>query len=184
MNGVAIRSILAAGLSLLVLGACGGGGDEAADGGDPAYIQAHTIQQLMAHVVQPTADNYWQSVQYISDEQGYHEIEPKTDEDWQATRTAAATLVEMGNLLMTPLYAEERGEDWMDFARGMVQIGQRAEQAAIDKDVDAVFEVGGTLYNVCSGCHANYPPSEEPGADPMRPAPDMSLDEYTDQTEE
>jgi hypothetical protein len=85
---------------------------------------------------------------------------------------------------MTPLYAEERGEDWMDFARGMVQIGQRAEQAAIDKDVDAVFEVGGTLYNVCSGCHANYPPSEEPGADPMRPAPDMSLDEYTDQTEE
>ena len=184
MNGVAIRSVLVAGLATLTLGSCGGDAGKAGGEDGPAYIQAHTIQQLMAHVVQPTADTYWGSVQYISDEEGYHEIEPETDEEWQATRTAAATLVEMGNLMMTPLYAEGRGEDWMDFSRGMVEIGQRAEQAAIDKDVDAVFEVGGTLYNVCSGCHANYPPSEEPGADPMRPAPDMSLDEYTDQTEE
>ena len=183
MEGMLSRSLLATGIAALALGACSGGGaDEGAGAGAPAYIQAHTIQQLMAQVVQPTADVYWQSVQYVSDEDGYHEIEPETDEDWQATRTSAATLVEMGNLLMTPLYAEGRGEDWKDFSRGMVQIGLQAEKAAADKDVDAVFEVGGNLYNVCRGCHTSYPPAGgEEGADPMRPTGDQSLEEETGQ---
>jgi hypothetical protein len=125
----------------------------------------------MANVVQPTADAYWQSVQFVSDETGDHDIRPETDEDWLATRTAAANLTEHGNLLMTPLYSEGRGADWMDFSRGLVEIGMQAEQAAIDRDPDKVFEVGGNLYNVCRGCHQLYPPAEgaadtsaEPGA--------------------
>lgn len=185
MDGLTPRSLLLAGLGLLALGSCGGTSDERTGSapGEPGYIQAHTLQQLMAQVVQPTADVYWQSVQYISDEDGYHEIEPSTDEEWQATRTSAATLVEMGNLLMTPLYAEGRGEDWMDYARGMIEIGQQAEQAAVDQNVDAVFEVGGNLYNVCRGCHANYPPSEEAMEnDPARPDGDTSFEDYTEQT--
>ena len=180
MSGMRIRATLMAGLGLLVLGSCGRGDGEEAAAGAPDYIQAHTIQQLMAQVVQPTADVYWRSVQYISDEQGYHEIEPTTDEEWQTTRTAAATLVEMGNLLMTPLYAEGRGEDWMDYARGMVEVGQKAEQAANDRDVDAVFETGGNLYNVCSGCHTKYPAQEEESGSP-RPEGDVSLGDDTDQ---
>ena len=137
----------------LVLSSCGERTEADAQGaaGGPEYIQAHNIQQLMANVVQPTADIYWGSVQYISDEQGEHDIRPETDEDWLATRTAAGALTEYGNLLMTPLYAEGRGQDWMDFSRGLVEIGMKAEQAAIARDPDAVFEVGGNLYNVCRG---------------------------------
>lgn len=129
--------------------------------GEPQYLQAHSAQQLMAQVVQPTAEVFWGSVQYISDETGQHEILPETDEDWQRTRTAAATITEMGNLMMTPLYAEGRGEDWMEFSRGLVEVGQKAEQAAVDRDVDAVFEVGGTMYSVCSACHQAYLPEEQ-----------------------
>ena len=120
-----------------------------------------TVQQLMADDVQPTAEVFWDSVQYISDETGQHEILPETDEDWQRTRTAAATITEMGNLMMTPLYAEGRGEDWMEFSRGLVEVGQKAEQAAVNRDVDAVFEVGGTMYSVCSACHQAYLPEEQ-----------------------
>ena len=90
---------------------------------------------------------------------GEHDIRPQTDEDWRTTRVAAASITEYGNLLMTPLYAEGRGEDWTDFARGLVEIGMRAEQAAIDRNPDAVFEVGDNLYNVCAGCHQLYPPA-------------------------
>lgn len=160
----------------LFLAACG---DEAADStaGETGFVQARTIQQLMANVVQPTADIYWQSVRYVSDETGNHDIRPETDADWLATRTAAANLSEHGNLLMTPLYAEGRGQDWMDFSRGLVEIGLQAEQAAIDRDVDAVFEVGGNLYNVCRGCHQLYPPAEMP-EDSAPPAGD--LPEQTD----
>jgi len=71
---------------------------------------------------------------------------------------------EMGNLLMTPQYAAGRGEDWLQFSRSLVEIGQRAEKAAIDRNSDAIFETGGTMYNVCSACHQAYPPKAPPAA--------------------
>lgn len=170
--------------SALALAACGSGdGNRAEDVGASEFVRAHTIQQFMADVVQPTADIYWSSVQFVSDETGDHDIRPETDEDWLATRTAAANLTEHGNLLMTPLYAEGRGEDWLDFARGLVEIGMQAEQAAVAKDPDKVFEVGGNLYNVCRGCHTLYPPADPPASE-VRPTGDLSLEEYQGQSGE
>ena len=131
------------------------------DAGAPQYLKVHSVQQLMQQVVDPEAQVYWHAVQYVSDDKGEHEIVPTTDEEWQTTRTAAATVAEMGNLLMTPLYSEGRGKDWMDFSKGMVAMGQKAEKAAADRDVDAIFAVGGDLYNVCSACHMAYLPQEE-----------------------
>jgi hypothetical protein len=119
-----------------------------------------TIQQLMADDVQPTADVYWQSVQYISDETGEHEILPRTDEDWARVKDAATRLGEFGTLLQTPGYAEGRGEDWVQFSKSLVEVSKLAEQAADEKSTDKVFEVGGTVYSVCSACHQVYPPAE------------------------
>ena len=129
--------------------------------GEPQYVQAHSAQQLMAQVVQPTAEVFWNSAGFVMDETGEHDLTPTTDEGWQATRTAAATITEMGNLLMTPVYAEGRGADWIEFSKALVEVGQRAEQAAVDRDSDAVFEVGGTMYNVCTACHQAYLPEEQ-----------------------
>ena len=188
MMEMAGRSALAC-VAALALGACGAGEDPAVEtAAGEGYIQAHTIQQLMADVVQPTADVYWGSAGWVVDEAGERDLTPTTDEGWLATRTSAATLTELGNLLMTPLYADGRGEDWMDFARGMVEVGMRAEQAAVDRDSDAVFEVGGHMYNVCSGCHANYPSTAEmEGEVPpeeIRPTGDVSLEEFTEEPRE
>lgn len=125
----------------------------------PQYVRAHDIKQLMATVVQPQADVFWKSAGTVTDETGEHDLTPTTDEGWLRTRSAAATVTEMGNLLMTPLYAEGRGEDWMKFSKALVEIGQRAEKAAVDKSSDAIFDVGGTMYNVCTACHQVYPPA-------------------------
>lgn len=156
-----MREYIALG-GILLLGACTDGGEEDAAAVEGGYIQAHSTQQLMEVVIQPTAEMYWDSVQYISDETGNHDISPQTDEDWTRTRMAAASISEFGNLLMTPLYAEGRGEDWIEFSQGMVEVGKLAEQAAVERDTEKVFEVGGTVYNVCSACHQVYPPSELP----------------------
>jgi hypothetical protein len=129
--------------------------------GDPPYVSLHSTQQLMQHVVDPAAQAFWHSVQYVSDENGQREIVPTTDEDWQRTQAAAATVAESGNLLMMPIYSKERGPDWMDFSKGLAEMGRKAEQAAADRDVDAVFAVGGDLYNVCSACHMAYMPKEQ-----------------------
>lgn len=128
--------------------------------GDEPAAPEQGIKEYMAETVQPTAEVYWDSVQYISDETGSHEILPTTEEDWERTRQAAEDLGEIGRTLMTPAYSEGRGGDWNQFAQGLIDVARQAEQAAVDQDVDAVFEVGGTIYSVCSACHQIYPPAE------------------------
>jgi hypothetical protein len=139
--------------------------------GQGADAPNKTIQQLMAEDVQPTADVYWQAVQYISDETGQHEILPRTDADWARVRDAAVRLGEFGALLQTPGYAEGRGDDWVQFSKSLVEVSKLAEQAAVEKSTDKVFEVGGTVYSVCSACHQVYPPAEGVPGDGAAEAP-------------
>lgn len=125
----------------------------------PQFVKAHDIKQLMAVVVQPQADVFWKSSGSITDENGTVDLTPTTDEAWLRTRSAAATITEMGNLLMLPQYSDGRGEDWKQFAKSLAEIGIKAEKAAADRNSEAIFEVGGTMYNVCTACHQVYPPA-------------------------
>lgn len=125
-----------------------------------AEAPEQTVQQLMANQVQPTAEIYWNAVQFISDETGDHEIFPKTDAEWQRTRDGATKLGELAALLKTPAYSEGRGADWIQFSDSLAEVAKRAEQAADARDPEKVFEVGGTIYSVCSACHQVYPPAE------------------------
>ncbi len=124
-----------------------------------------TVQQLMAEDVQTTAKVYWDSVQFISDETGDHDIFPRTDEDWKRTKDAATRLGELAELLKTPGYAEGRGEDWITFSNSLIEVSKLAEQAAEQRDTDKIFEVGGTIYNVCTACHQVYPATTGPEAE-------------------
>jgi hypothetical protein len=140
--------------TLALLGACS----------QDAEAPEQTIQQLMANEVQPTAEVYWGAVRFESvlenGEPVERDIRPETDEDWARIKAAATELGEHGELLQTPGYAEGRGEDWTQFSKSLVEVSQLAAQAADAKDPDKVFEVGGTIYSVCSACHQVYPPAE------------------------
>ena len=124
-----------------------------------------TVQMLMKEDVQPTAEVYWNSVQFISDETGDHDIFPQTDADWRKTKDAATRIGEFAELLKTPGYTEGRGADWTTFANSLGEVARLAEQAAEERDTDKIFEVGGTLYNVCSACHMAYPATVGPEAE-------------------
>ena len=151
-----LKAILAIG-GAMVLTSCGEAGPEALPYGP--------VQQMMAEEVQPTSEIYWNSVRFESElvdgEVVERDIRPESDEDWEEIRQAAAHLGELGTVLGGP-YAEGRGEDWKDFSKGLVDAAALAEKAAVDKDPDAVFEVGGTVYNVCKACHQMYPPENMP----------------------
>ena len=121
-----------------------------------------TVQQLMAEDVQPTAEVYWNSVQFISDETGDHDIFPKTDAEWAKTKAAATKLGELGALLKTPGYTEGRGADWTQISNSLIEVSKLAEQAAEERSTDKIFEVGGTIYNVCTACHQAYPAETQP----------------------
>jgi hypothetical protein len=149
--------ILAAVSATALLASCSqsGSGESAATG--ETFIQAHTTMELMQNVVQPQADILWSAAGSVSDEDGLHFLRPTTDEGWAAVISSAATVTEMGNLLMTAPYSEGRDEDWFTFARGMVEIGKKNEEALIARaDEDELMTLGGDLYNVCKACHESY----------------------------
>ena len=147
--------LIAAAAMAALLGACS----------QQAEAPEKTVQQLMAQDVQPTAEIFWNSVQFISDETGDHDIKPETDADWARTKASAVKLGELAALLRTPGYTEGRGEDWTTFANSLTEVAKLAEQAADARDPDKIFEVGGTMYNVCTACHQVYPATTGPEAE-------------------
>lgn len=126
-------------------------------GGPPAppYRAVADLKQLMATVVEPAAEVYWDSVGTIIDEKGVIEIEPATVEEWDAVRNAAYVVAESGNLMMMPSRARDGG-DWMTLSQAMIDVGQRAIKAAESRNKQAVFDAGAEVYDACTACHAQY----------------------------
>ncbi len=112
-------------------------------------------RQLMVSVIEPAAEVYWDAVGVIMDLEGTHEIEPQSDEEWEAVENAAWVLAESGNLLLIEDRAQGR-EHWIQMSRAMIEVGKRAVDAAVAKDPQAVFDVGAEVYFVCVGCHTAY----------------------------
>lgn len=125
------------------------------DAPEPPFVLVADDKQLMASVIEPAAEVYWDAVGVVMDESGTHEIEPATDEEWEAVRDAAFVLAESGNLLMLGERAQGR-EHWIVMSRALAEVGRRAVAAAESRDADAVFDMGAELYFTCTGCHSVY----------------------------
>ena len=123
----------------------------------PPYRPVADVKTLMASILEPAAEVYWDAVGIIVDEHGEQHIEPTTVEQWDAVRNAAYVVAESGNLLMMPSRAIDGGE-WMDASRLMVEAARKAIRAAEARDKDAVFDVGAEMYDSCTNCHAKYSP--------------------------
>jgi hypothetical protein len=115
------------------------------------------VKTLMATIMEPAAEVYWDAVGIIVDENGEHHIEPKTAEEWDAVRNAAYVVAESGNLLMMPSRAKDGGE-WMTASQLMIDAAQKAIRAAESRNKDAVFDVGAEMYDSCTNCHSKYSP--------------------------
>ncbi|HUE87528.1 MAG TPA: hypothetical protein VMO26_15745 [Vicinamibacterales bacterium] len=123
----------------------------------PPYQPVADVKTLMATVMEPAAEVYWDAVGIIVDEHGEQHIEPRTIEEWDAVRNAAYVVAESGNLLMMPTRAKDGGE-WMDASRLMIDAARKAIRAAEARDKDGVFDVGAEMYDSCTNCHAKYSP--------------------------
>ena len=119
------------------------------------FVQVATTRQLMDEVFEPAADRYWTSVGSTTDRNGTREFAPKTDAEWTAVRDAATTVAEAGNLLLIAERANGR-QDWIRFAREMIQAASQARDAAAARDPKRVFDTGAELYDKCTQCHAQY----------------------------
>ncbi len=138
----------------------------------PPFVIVASNKQLMAEVVEPAADSYWDAVGSTSDKNGITEHAPKNDEEWVAVRNSATVIAEAGNLMMMSPRALNQGE-WMTLARGMLDAAVKAREAAQARDVKRVFDAGAELYESCVKCHAVYvvAPSSPTAASPAPGTP-------------
>lgn len=134
----------------------------------PPYSSVLNLKQLMEWVIDPAADVIWDSVKSVMTISGTQETAPQTDEQWAAVRNGAATLVESGNLLMIEGRARDNKE-WMAAARRLSAMGAQALKAAEAKNVEALFNAGGDIYNACKACHERYA-----NFDPQNAAPEQA----------
>ena len=137
----------------------------------PPFAAVADSRQLMLSVIEPAAEVYWDAVGVIMDMEGTHEIAPRTPEEWEAVENAAFVLAESGNLLLLEERAQGR-DHWAVMSRSMIDMGRLAVEAAQARDPEAVFEVGGDIYLVCTGCHAVYATETlRPNYDPVADVP-------------
>ena len=121
----------------------------------PPFKPVADTKQLMAMVLEPSADLYWDAVGLVIDENGEHPIEPQTVEEWDAVRNAAYVVAESGNLLMMSPRAMDNG-DWMKFSQALIDTGTKAARAAEARNKAGVFDAGAEVYDACTQCHAKY----------------------------
>lgn len=114
-----------------------------------------SVKDLMGHVVDPSADVFWEASGTIVTAEGEKSRAPTTQEGWDAAAHAAATLAEAGAMLQLPGRARDDG-DWLRLARELTTEGLAGMKAAQAKNEAAVFDTGGRIYVVCRGCHVKY----------------------------
>jgi hypothetical protein len=127
----------------------------------PPLEAVATLEEVMHHMVIPNAEVVWDSVGTIYTVGKVVEIQPHTDEEWLAVEQSATVLTEAGNLLMMEGRAKDTGP-WMERARALREAGASLHEAAKARDVAAVFERGGHLFDACQGCHFEYRFTKDP----------------------
>ena len=124
----------------------------------PPFDTSISLKDLMANVVDPTADEVWGSVGTIMTKEGSFELEPKTDEEWNHVKASAMAIQEVGNLLMIPARSGGNAE-WNKRALELIAQTKRVIQAAEKHDKQGVFDTGADMYDACVNCHKQFDPA-------------------------
>ena len=124
----------------------------------PPFDTTISVKDLMANVIDPTADVVWESVGTIYTKEGTFEKAPQTDEEWAAVKAGAMTLVEAGNLLMLPSRSGGNG-DWIKHAQAVIAQSKIAIKATEAHDKEALFNAGADIYDACVNCHKQFDPA-------------------------
>lgn len=139
-----------------------------------------TLQELMEHVVDASADAFWESSGFVSDKTGVHDLSPKNDKQWLALRGKVIMLIEASNLVMVEGRPVSRAgfphvepgnslgskeiEDaiakdrtaFVGFAQALRQVGIQALEAVDKRDKDAMSSLGAEMDEICENCHKRF----------------------------
>ena len=124
----------------------------------PPFDTTISVKDLMENVMDPAADGVWESVGTIYTKEGAFEKVPADDDEWNAVKAKAITLVETGNLLLLPSRSTGN-EEWIKLTLAMIEQSKRAIKAAEAHDKDGLFNTGADIYESCVNCHKRFDPA-------------------------
>lgn len=144
-----LKTCFAAVLTAATLAGCGASQQAAAPAATPsAPAPIASTRQVMLGLTIPASDVLFQ----LGDKA------PATQAEWDRVVGTAAMLAESGNMLLVAPRNVDQPE-WQKFAQALVAQSKDAMAAAEKKDVDAVLEIGNSIYETCDGCHQKYMPA-------------------------
>ena len=126
--------------------------------GAPAEVEIRsvaTVHDMMVGLVEPAAAVVWESVGTIVSREGRTNWAPETDAEWERVHLGAMMVAESGNLLLVEGRGDGR-DGWAMLARALVDAGLEAIVSVESRDPEAVFDVGGVIYDACANCHDRY----------------------------
>jgi hypothetical protein len=124
------------------------------DAGLPPFRAHVDMKTFMEHVLTPAAKIVWSVNGIVIDEKGEHDLSPKSDADWEAIVSGAATLAESTNALMIP----ERALDpfWTFYVQKLAVAANKAYVVAEAHDLKTISQVSDQLDGICAACHRHY----------------------------
>ncbi len=125
-----------------------------ADAPTPPFHPYVDMKTFMEHVLTPAATIIWRVNGVVIDQQGEHDLSPKSDADWEQIVSGAATLAEATNALMIPQRA--RDQNWNFYAKNLAEVANKAYVAAEAHDLKSISEVSDQLDGICAACHRHY----------------------------
>ncbi len=149
----------------VLLAACGGGQSEtssAASLAPPTEEQALAAQTFMKTTLEPAAEELWNSVGFIIDASGEHDLSPQTDEEWAAVETRVDTLEIFLDGLKQANFAWD-ASTWSGYVDEVIEAAEANRLAAELHDVEAMYVAGERLDTACESCHLHFEEGEEAG---------------------
>lgn len=117
------------------------------------------VNELMAHVLDPAANQFWGGMGTSYTVAGERDLSPKTEAEWKRVEDGAAMVVVGTNTLMLQGYARAPVQDWDRYAKGVADVASRAKAAVERKDIAAMKQAGDELDRACEACHKQFSPA-------------------------
>lgn len=141
-----------------------------------------TVWDLMHDIIDPLADNIFESVKIVVDKHGAVETKPTNDEDWDRIRIGAVTMIEASQLLLvqrefTPPGISNNSEGpeapelspaqikakiekdpvlWQAKVQALRNVGLETLDIIKRKATEELWDAGENLDEACEGCHIEY----------------------------
>jgi hypothetical protein len=117
------------------------------------------INEVMAHVMDPAADQFWAGMGTSYTVEGERDLSPKSEAEWKRVEDGAATVVLATNSLMLPGYARAPVADWNRHAKDVADVAIRAKAAVEEKDLAEMKVISEELDHACEACHKQFSPA-------------------------